>query len=111
MITSFFKPKPGCKRSRNGDGDSPSGVGNVATSAKKKQLLATTTSSSLLPSTSTKPLSKEAATLLSFLHVHEIDRTGVGNVGVGGVSWRKALFQYFATTNFTSLAKFVANER
>ncbi len=120
MITSFFKPKskPGCKRPRNVDGDNASGVlDHGVTCANKKQLSTTTTSDadgiSLPRHTSTtssnnsksKPLSVEAAALLSFLHAHaEYDNANTD-------SWRKALIQYFATTNFTSLAKFVAIER
>lgn len=125
MITSFFKPKSkaGCKRSRTGDEDSHSVEGNIDVSTNKKQhrtkikttggisMNSSSSLSSPRQSSSTTPLSEEAATLLSFLHAHESDH-GVDNGPAGEeVSWRKALIQYFATAKFASLAKFVASER
>jgi hypothetical protein len=135
MITSFFKPKsqPAGKRSRDGDGDDPSGNEAVdGTRVNKKQLVlaaaaAATTivgNSALQSSTTSRPhtttatdskrLSEEAATLLSFLHTdHDGDTEDDDHdamIAERG-SWRKALIHYFATTNFTTLAKFVANER
>ena len=128
MITSFFKPKsqPACKRSRDGDEDVPSG-----NEVNKKQLVSATTSAATTivgnsaPQTSTashqhtttatnsKPLSEEAALLLSFLHTDHDGDTDVDHDAMIAVkvTWRKALIHYFATTNFTTLAKFVANER
>ena len=141
MITSFFKPKsqPAGKRSRDGDGDVPSGNEAVdGTRVNKKQLVSATTTaaaaaaaaitivgnSALQSSTTSRPhtttatdskrLSEEAATLLSFLHTdHDGDTEDDDHdamIAERG-SWRKALIHYFATTNFTTLAKFVANER
>ena len=135
MITSFFKPKsqPAGKRSRDGDRDVPSGnEAVVGTRVNMKQLVSATTTAAATtivgnsaPQTSTashqhtttatnsKPLSKEAATLLSFLHTDHDGDTDVDHDAMIAVkvTWRKALIHYFATTNFTTLAKFVANER
>ena len=92
MITSFFKPKsqPAGKRSRDGDGEVPSGnEAVVGTRVNKKQLVSATAAaaaitivgnSALQSSTTSRPhtttatdskrLSEEAATLLSFLHTY-----------------------------------------
>jgi hypothetical protein len=53
----------------------------------------------------------ETATLLSFLHAHENDDNNDNVTPVEVSSWRKALIHHFATSNFTTLAKFVAKER
>jgi hypothetical protein len=137
MITSFFKPKsqPAGKRSCDGDGDVPSGnEAVIGTRVNKKQLVSATTtaaaaaativgnsalqsSTTSRPHTTTatnsKPLSEEAALLLSFLHTDHDGDTDVDHDAMIAVkvTWRKALIHYFATTNFTTLAKFVANER
>lgn len=105
MITSFFAPKSKSvnKRSRKGKEDA---AGSSTTKKRVVTPAVSSVSSSSLSCSSPTPesLAEETATLLSFLHQHE-------GLPTESTSWRGALEKYFATTKFTSLAKFVAKER
>ena len=98
MITSFFAPKSGSKRPRKSSGE-------VDASTNKKRVVTPADSSvSATPSSSTtssKSLTDETSTLLSFLHQHDGKEK----------SWKGVLEDYFYTAKFTSLATFVEKER
>lgn len=96
MITSFFPPKLSKTGKRMAEEQL---VVPNKTKKKTDELVVTVTppsesSKSFTPQTP-RLLSEEAVVLVSYLHVGE---------------WRDALERYFATSKFSSLAKFVASE-
>jgi hypothetical protein len=114
MITSFFAPKSKTGRKRTAEDEQRGGSGfrtkkfvmappSESSSASE---YATTTSTSRRTPTPPRPPSEEASALLSFL-CDEDEEGGRRLVP----DWRSSLEMHFATSTFSSLAKFVARER
>ena len=102
MITSFFAPK---KKSGGGGSKRPhkdeSGDDDAVTKKRVITPADSTVSSSSSSSISKSKLTDETSTLLSYLHSHDDANT----------TWRGVLEKHFTTSNFTSLATFIAKER
>ncbi|KAL7524949.1 hypothetical protein ACHAXR_000788, partial [Thalassiosira sp. AJA248-18] len=103
MITSFFAPKSksgSSKRPRHQEeGEDASTKKRVVTPAEPS----VSATSSYSSSVSSKSLTEETATLLSFLRQHDGLSTDP--------SWFRALEKHFATQKFKDLASFIRKER
>ncbi|KAL3778865.1 hypothetical protein ACHAW5_009344 [Stephanodiscus triporus] len=114
MITSFFAPKSKTGRKRTAEDEQRGGsafrtkkvvvVTAPPSESSSASDCATTTSRRTPPSP--RPPCEEAAALLSFL-CDDDDEGGRRDVP----NWRSSLEMHFATSTFSSLAKFVARER
>ena len=100
MITSFFAPKTRKKRA------APEDEGNAGRTKRRDERVVTPPSQD---GTSRRPLCDEATALLSLLCEEVVVEEEEGRAHVP--DWRSALGVHFASSSFSSLAKFVARER